>query len=234
MNLKKQYRTQIVFIFLYLLFSGIHITSQASSSGRAHKNLDPILINGKKYVLHSTAINGHQYIASPTFENGSVTIKGEVYKNVMLNLDVYTQELVLSFKTAQGSNQLISMSDAWITNFSIGDRNFVFRTSESGTKDIYQTIGNDDVKILYQWEKSMRLNPNSGKHYFTSSAKKSYALINGEVKRFKSNRSFIECFDDSYKELLKKYIKENRIRVSKLNDSDTQSLTNYCNNIIKN
>ena len=162
------------------------------------------------------------FLNSHDFEKGNVIINGVLYEDLLLNLDIYNQELVLRFTTLQGSVQQISMSDAWITNFSIGKDNFEYRTMEDGSKRIFQIFGSGNIKIIYSWEKTLRLNSSSGKHYFSKPAKKSFLLIDREICAFKNNRSFIKCFDENYRFLIRKYLKESKIKVSRLNDTEIE------------
>jgi hypothetical protein len=197
-------------------------------------NLDPVLINGKKYDFYSHNINGHQFLNDNAFSKGEVTINGEVYTDLMLNLDIYNQQLIMLFKSVQGSDQVIIMSDAWIESFKIDHQYFEYITLADGSKNIFQVNGNKNVKVLYNWSKLMTLNSSSGKHYFSRPNKKAFLMINEEIISFKNNRSFINCFSDEKKSLLKKHIKSNKIKVSRLNDSEMESLIDYCNTLYSN
>lgn len=209
-------------------------TSFSSNNYFAVRNLDPVLVNGKKYLFFPINVVGHQYLNSQDFEKGSVVINGIQYDSLMLNLDIYNQQLVLRFTNLQGATQVLSMSNAWVTKFSIGRDNFEFKSMEDGTKRIFQVIGSGNIKILYSWSKTMKLNPSSGKYDFSRPQKKSFLLIDSELKAFKRNRSFLKCFDDDQKKLLKNYLRDNRLKISRLNKYQIEDLIFYCNKIYKN
>lgn len=196
--------------------------------------LDPVLINGKKYSFYKSNVEGNQFLNENGFTKGSVTINGKQYEDLQLNIDIYNQQLVLLYNAIQGNERKLVMSDAWITTFSIGLQNFEFISLDNDNKQIFQVIGEGSFKVLYHWNKQMTLNPNSGRYFFSPSYKTSYLLVNGVFLEYKNNRSFINCFKDNSKQLVKRFLKENKIKVSKLNDSGMDGLMEYCNSLISN
>lgn len=198
------------------------------------ENLDPVLINGTKYSFFPANIDGHQYLVSHEHSTGKVTISGKEYNQILLNYDIYNQTLVLKFASKEGSMQMISMSDAWISSFSLYGKNFEFREIEDGSKKIFQVIGENELKVLYYWKKHMKLNASTGKYYFTNPIKENYLFINNNLMQYKGNRSFIKLFAKKHQKLIKNYIKNEKIRVSKLNDSQVINLINKCNIICEN
>jgi hypothetical protein len=224
----------IPFFALLLLIGLSNHTFGGVENSYSVNNLDPVLINGKKYDFYSHNINGHQFLNDNSFSEGEVTINGEVYTDLMLNLDIYNQQLIMLFKSPQGSDQVIVMSDAWIESFRINNQIFEYRILADGSKKIFQVVGSKNIKVLYRWSKLMALNSSSGKHHFSHPNKEAFLLIDDEIKGFKKNRSFINCFSEDKKPQLKKHLKANKIKVSRLNDSEMESLIDYCNTLYLN
>ncbi len=215
-------------IFLFTSSMAFGLTPERS------KSVDPVLINGTKYNFFPTNIDGHQYLISQDFSAGSATINGKIFNNLLMNYDIYNQSIVLQFTNQKGSKQMLTMSDAWITGFSLLDKNFVCRKMEDGSKKIFQEIGTEKIKILYSWRKLMRLNSSSGKYYFTKPGKDAFLLVNNTLKQFRGNRSFIKSFEEKHQNLIKKHMKKEGIRVSRLNDLQMLYLIEQCNIICKN
>ena len=212
--------------------------SNETQAGRqcffSHPDPDPVLVNGKQYLFFKPGAQGHQYLYENTFYTGSVIINGQIYYDLRINLDIYNQQLILQFITSQGVEQQLEMSDAWISSFSLNERNFEIIAGADGIKQIFQVIGSDSVRVLYSWKKTLKMNPHSGKYYFSAPAKISFLSMNGELKPYKNNRSFVSCFPDENIQHIKKYLKTNRIKVSKLNDFNMEGLIQYCKTIYQN
>lgn len=235
--MQKSILSKLILIQFYSLLILIGLSNETFGGIRnsySVNNLDPVLINGKKYDFYTHNINGHQFLNNNTFSKGEVTINGEVYTDLMLNLDIYNQQLIMLFKSAQGSDQVIVMSDAWIESFRIDRQFFEYRILADGSKRIFQVVGSKNIKVLYSWSKLMRLNSSSGKYFFSHPNREAFLLIDEEIKSFRNNRSFANCFSDEKKHLLKKHLKAYKIKVSKLIDSEMESLIHYCNTLYSN
>jgi len=229
----KKLKYSFPFVSLYLLA----ISSQAFAKfGNSNETsnpiyLDPVVINGKQYVFHVMNVEGHQFLGTGNFEKGSLTIKGEIYENQNLRYDIYNQQLTLQFTNQFESKKIIVISDAWLTHFSMGNKNFEVVSEVNGDKKIYQTFGKDNIKVLYAWRKDLMLNTSKGHYNFTQPYRNLYVLINDVKHQYKRNRSFINAFPKDISPLIKKYLKQNRIKVSKANDIVVEGLVNYCNSI---
>lgn len=190
------------------------------------------VINGKKYDYLVPQMEGHQFISQKSFIKGTATINGRLYTDLILNLDVFNQQLVLEYINNQGVKHLLAMSDASVTSFSIGSSDFEFKDVPDGTKQIFQVIGSGKTQVLYGWKKRIEMNQSKGSFYYTPVYKASYVNINDKLIRYKNKRSFLKCFPTDKKMQIKQFIKENRIKFNKATDRDMADLINFCNSII--
>jgi hypothetical protein len=199
--------------------------------------LDPTLINGKQYTFQlPQGVKGHQFLWTNDFVLGSVVAKEQIYNQQLLRYDIYNQQITLKFVNQFGSEKIIVLSDAWLTNFALGETSFEVIAMDNEGKKIFQTIGQREVRVLYAWKKQMKLNGSSGKSYylFTEPQRDCYIQKSGEIIPYKWNRSFARAFGKNNYSQIIKYLRKNKISVRKASDKEMEELLNFCNSINQN
>ena len=226
----KSFSTLIIFTSITLVSN----TSYSQNNIYSLYGIDPVLYNGRHYSFNlSSKTQGHPYIYTPDYEPGYVRIRGRLFNNVLLNYDIYNQELVLKYKNLQGTVSYIMLSKAWLNKFSLHNNEFELIETGDGQKGFFQVIGHDTLKVLYHWEKQLSLSLQTGnKNYnFSEPLKTMYLSRNEGFHRFRNNKSFIEFFEPDKKDLIKKYLIQNRINVKKASDDIMLNLISYCSHI---
>lgn len=196
--------------------------------------LDPTLYNGQYNPNVLTKdVKNHPFIYGPDFNKGTITIKGRIYKNINLNYDIYNQEILLKYKNNFGANVMLRLSKAWINKFTLDNNCFELIKYPESEKRIYQVIGHDSIKVLYYWEKDLDINQNAGskKYHFSNPKKSMFVYKNKQIIKFKNKKSFIKIFDLDNQSAIKKYLKQNKIKIKKSSDKVMLNLITYCNNI---
>lgn len=195
---------------------------------------DPLLYNGKYYTFFYPLNTGdNQYLTDRQFEPGTVTLRGVTYTDLLLNYDIYNQQLLLEYTGNPDVTPVIILSDAWLETFSIKDKNFRIFTISDEVKRIYQEIGADQTRILYFWKKYLQLNNTIGgtKRTFSNPTREMYLLTDGKIVKYWNNRSFINLFGPENKEVVREYLHGHRINVKKASDKIMAVLINYCNTL---
>lgn len=222
--------TAIGFITIFLC-SAFQVNAQDISS---IYGLDPLLHNGRTYAFTlSNGTIGHPFLHTQNYASGYVIIKNEKFKDILLNYDIYNQELILKYKDLHGAFNFIKLSKAWLRGFYLHNDAFVLIEAEDGQKQFFQVIGQDGLQILYQWQKKMSLSMQTGsKNYqFLDPEKIMYLFSNKEFFRFKNNKSFIAYFEPSLRDYLKEYLSQNKINVKKASDEEMLNLITFCSRI---
>jgi len=196
--------------------------------------LDQLLHNGKQYTYFLPAgTSGSPFFHGPEYEQGSVQIRGISYKNLLLNYDVYNQQLILRFKTLAGNEQLMAISNAWLEAFTFGNKQFELLALQDTMRQIYQVIGTGDIRVLYSFTKILSLDKSYGATNFNFSkpTRESVLLIGSRPIKYKNNRSFIALFSPVNQPILKKFLRQQKINVKKANDLQMVKLMNFCNTL---
>lgn len=194
---------------------------------------DPLLYNGKKYTYFlPPGTGGHQFFTSPDYFIGSVSIKDRTFDDLTLNYDIFNQQLLLQYATANGAFNIIEVSKAWLEGFTLGSMHFQYLDLE-GTPQFYQVIGENNVKILYRWKKDLKLDigATSGNFTFTPAIRSAFVMMDGNLYPYRSKRSLVKLFDPAKRSEIKNYIRKNRISIKKASDSTMAGLINFIDNL---
>jgi hypothetical protein len=219
--------------FLIIVLS-LAFPANAQDNNALIYGLDPLLYNGRTYAFTlSYGTIGHPFLNTPSYESGYVIIRDEKFNDILLNYDIYNQELILKYKDLHGAFNFIKLSKAWLRGFYLHGDAFVLIESEDGQKQFFQVIGQNGLQVLYQWQKKMSLSMQTGsKNYqFSDPEKTMYLYSNKEFYRFKNNKSFIAYFIPSQQDYVKKYLAQNKINVKKASDEKMLKLITFCSRI---
>ena len=221
---------KILLSLIIIFFSTIYSFSQDVDS---IYGLNPILYNGQLYTYYvPSSVSGNQYLHNKDFHAGIVNIKNTQFDNVLLNYDIYNQEVVLLFELKQRLLVIKLLKDK-INNFLIGNEYFELIQDDQSDYIIYQVIGDGNYKILYRWQKWLKLSTDkeSGGYLFTKPIKTTYLKINNEIFKYRNNRTFLSLMEDSKKQQVKKYLKQNKINVRRASDNELSELIKLCNSL---
>jgi hypothetical protein len=193
---------------------------------------DQHLINGIEYVnlhLHSS---GHKFLDEDKFYVGRLVIDKKVYRDIFLKYDIYNQQVLLLIGSLSGGHKQIIVNTLRIDEFEINGRIFRKYTFPGIGTRFYQYIGNDEMACLYHFKKEEIFRPIDRYTFseFTDMKKKSYIYWKSELHEFKGTHSFARTFPDHQPEI-KAFIRQNKLKIRKLNDQQMYRLISYCQSI---
>lgn len=233
-KIRMKFLFQLSMIFLIQFLSNSGSAQETLLPDNQVYGLDPLLYNGKQYAYFLPAgTSGSPFLNGPEYEQGSVQIRGISYKSLLLNYDVYNQQLILRFKTQAGNEQLMTISNAWLEAFTLDNKQFELLALQDTMRQIYQVIGTGNIRILYSFTKILSLDKSYGATNFNFSkpTRESVLLIGSKPIRYKNNRSFIALFGPVNQPILKKFLRQQKINVKKANDLQMVKLMNFCNTL---
>lgn len=188
------------------------------------------LINGQLYKAKNENVIGDPYFLNFYSNDRSVVYRGKHFENLKLRYDIFDQEILLIYLFNNTEYKLYLQKEL-ITNFTFENKTFINRAY--GAKEdtrFYQVIGQDfQVKVLYYWTKGIaNVNFNNPDiKYFTPKQKETYLLFDNELIGFNRNRSFAGRFSVEHKKAIKKYLRQNKVKVNLATDSEMELLVEY-------
>jgi hypothetical protein len=227
---------RVICVFLLTFLISVSETVQCQQATLKYDKaygLNQTLCNGKKYnYFLPPGTKGHQYLLSPDYFTGTVTLKGKCFWDVALNYDILNQQLLLQYEVEPGAWNIIEVSKAWLSGFSLGNRNFELLDLQQAPC-FYQVLGEGPVRILYYWRKNLKLEVaiGSSDYIFSPPIRDSYVLINGQLRQYRSKRSLISIFGPDHRQEIKNYLRRNKIKVNKSSDQKMAELINFIGNI---
>lgn len=196
---------------------------------------DPLLLNGKIYVFHiPPGTEGHPFLAGREFSKGKLNLKGQEYNDVLLNYDIYNQQLLLKYNELTGASNPIILSDAWMEGFTIDNKDFkVFAFPGDSIKRFYQVISSGSYQVLYGFRKKLELSHfhGSSNRIFSGTIRTMYLMHEGRPTAYRSNKSFLKLFDRVSRNRIKDFLRKNRIKVKKSDDEHISSLVSFINTV---
>jgi hypothetical protein len=228
------FSSKVLFLFIFVINTLLISGQQVSMGSDQVYGSDPLLYNGRYYTFYPPLnTGGSQYLSDRQFETGSVTLRGITYSNLLLNYDIYNQELILKYQSNTGAVNLIIVSDAWLQSFNIRGMKFEVIATQDTMKKIYQVLGEGKYRVYYYWSRKLNLDSFYGsKNFVFSSAGREMNLFNGQqIMKYNNNRSFYSLFDQDKRNNIKEYLRANRIKIKKVNDQIMNDLILYCNSL---
>ena len=221
-------------ILLFLILIWVSVSADAQTENRSYSSLNDRLYNGKVYSYYPpTDVVGTQFINDEIFSMSTVWIEGEAFKDILLNYDILNQEVLLSFKDAQGAQKIIALSMAYVDSFYYEQKLFVIiRDNDDGTK-IYQRIKSQSFQFYFLWHKNLNLQTslNIIKYEFSKPLRKIYFVYDGKKNAVSNNRSLIKLFSKKHQTVLRKYMRSHKMKLGKMNDSQFLELLTYIDNL---
>jgi len=197
---------------------------------------DPLIQNGVYYRYPYYNALGHPFLDQKEFKTGSVDFRGKHYGGLSINYDLFNQLIVLSWES-EGVLQMSLLAPEFVSGFRLNGKHFVKLDIQDGVADFYQLVSETPgVSCYYSWYKERREVRDSGNRSifsFSDQRIRRFLLRDGQLSRYKSNKSFIKLFPEASRDLLKTYLHENRLQVMESNDQIMKDLISYCNRILE-
>jgi len=196
--------------------------------------LDQVLVNGIFYEDKYLIKTGHQFYMEDQLYKGTLVYRGKEYQGIEMKYDIFDQQLILYIKHNNSLVRIVPLND-FISAFSLGNK-FFSKYNFQGEPGFYQVVcDTEKLKCLYYWFKQKNdsnTNSKSISYEFTDSKKKNYLVLNGSIITYRNKRSFLEIFPLEIKALVRQYIVDNHIKVTKSSDEEISGLLAHCNSLL--
>ena len=176
-----------------------------------------ILFRGQQAARYIFPANGNPYWSQPEFERGDITFEGNLYHDVLINIDAHAQKALVKF---EGSPFAVALVPALTPSFTMGRRRFVgMGPGQALPEGFYEILGEGPelvYKHVYKRLDSSVMNVNGSvigyeDRNYRSEVTRHFAYIkayyfrdaDGQFSRFQSLGSLIRKFPNRRKEIRK-------------------------------
>ena len=186
------------------------------------------LLNGKKYYRLYFNTIGHPFFNQDQFRKGSLLINGVRYENVLIQYDIYNQQVILQQNDQKGYTEQLILTKEYIDEFTLDGK--LFRRMsfpETGTQ-FFQIVNTEEVSCFLFWGKTMSIEGSSLTTRFTSQSAEIYLLVSNRLNLIRNTSSLIEIFGKEYSREIKRFKRRYRVSFRKVSDEGLRQLINYC------
>ena len=188
-----------------------------------------VLFRGKQATRYTLAYNGNPYWERPDFHNGDIVFEGNLYRNLLLNVDAREQRVLV--RKSSGVTA-VSLTPLQTPSFTIGDRHFVgIGPGETLAEGFYEVFGTGEEKVYKHVEKVLSeavadMNGSAIGYYdpgYRSDVYRYFAIrttyffrnAEGEFSRIRSRGSLLRKFPSDSRKAIRKAVKAAGIGNSK-------------------
>ena len=185
------------------------------------------LYNGSEYIPNGQRANGFPYYGSNSMLSGSVSCKGVTYLGLNLYYDLVADELITN---NYPKNALIKLPKEKVDSFSLGTHTFLHldapKTNGTLKEDGYYerlTVNEPGVYVRRSKRLIIPSGPEEPKYTLYNTY---YVNINGQYYPVEGKKDLLNSLKD-HGDLLKKFIRANKLNFKKQFEEAVISLSNY-------
>jgi hypothetical protein len=238
-----------VFLYVVLLFISAPVCYSQQNSSDKQGNLfslvnnkvdsslenDFVLMNARYFIDKYPNASGNPYFVVSNNYPCKLVLGNRTYRDIQLIYDIFEQKLhfVLNKTTENGVN--FELNNQVITRFYLDDKVFVnyYEVPILPQSGFYEEIFlGKHLNVYARWSKDYvdKITPQYIGE-FTSQKRKLLFEINGKMVDISSRKSFLKIFAGE-RDRIKSFMKENKIRLFKSNNSDVIELFSYADSFL--
>ena len=187
-------------------------TADIQSFVQSRLGPDPRLYNGYEYIRNGIPAKGFPFFDSAALQTGTLTYDGIFYQDLPLEYDVVSDQVVIADYTAKS---LISLISQKVAHFSIGPHPFRYINAEKTTlpkTGFYEELyAAGPAALLARHEKKLVFSSNREEQAKYYSDDTYFLELDGKFYRVDGEDALLDVLKDK-KDVLKKYIRDNKIR----------------------
>ena len=181
------------------------------------------------------SIDSHPYFNTDSYRRGSLLLNGEAYDNVLINYDIYDQQVILQLPDwISGLNNKLVLNRELIDYFEIDGHTFrLISSPETGTS-FFQVISTGEISCYLHWTKNLYRSSTSvnARYKYLKQSRRIYLQKGDQLFLVKNKSSFTRIFDEAYQEEIKGYLRREKIRFRNESDEKLGDLMDFCAGLI--
>ena len=192
-----------------------------------------ILFNGRIWKNLYYMVEGDQFLFAKEFLPGSVTMKGKLFTNVSIKYDIFKDEILTPIDPFGGILQLNKeMVDSFTVFYQNRTYQFIKIPEDSllGLNGYANILYNGKTSLYVKYNKKIDRPSVKGENDKFYQVRRIYFMKNNKAYLITNKRDLLKIMIED-KEMVKHFIKTNRIKVSKNNPESFLPLIGYYDSI---
>ena len=174
-----------------------------------------VLFRGEQAAAYSFLANGNPYWEDAAFRRGNIVFEGNLYQDVLLNIDAHAQRVLVHLSSGPFS---VSLSPALTPSFTMDGRRFAgFGPGEALPEGFYEIFGEGPERIYKRVDKPLNSNFSNANgdligyydEHYRADVYRHFALVrtyyfrdaDGQFSRIKGKGALLRKFPERKKEL---------------------------------
>ncbi len=223
----------VVSVCLLLAFCGLSQTSTTLlEKAELAYGVNDLLMNGRQYKEPHPTAKGDPFLL-PKMIDGTVYIKGEIFEDVGLKYDIFSDDLLMRVTSKQAWFQYIVANEQLVDSFQIEDRKFLNAQFIDGSEKVggyFEVLNNGKIKFYQKHFKTFN-DVHDSKYpngYFFTGFPSLFVLENGTLTKLKNKGALLKYFKNE-KGPLKQFMKSSSIKYKKATNEQLKSIAQFCN-----
>jgi hypothetical protein len=192
------------------------------------------LLNGRQYVLPNSG-NSHPYFNTEHYRPGSLVLNGEAYDSVLVNYDIYDQQLILQVSGwFSDLNNKIVLNREEIDHFQIDGLTFRKMSFPKTGTSFFQVLSSGEISCYLLWTKKLYRSSTSSnaKFRYLKQSREVCLQREGRLYVVSSRSSFTSIYDEAYRKEIREFLRREKIRFKNASDEKLGELMNFCTQLI--
>jgi hypothetical protein len=192
-----------------------------------------ILFNGRAWRNLYYNVQGDQFLFENKFFPGTVTIGNRQFTGIILKYDIFNDEII----TVNNMGIIIQLNKEMIDRFTLssGDITYYFYQIDTAQYAPFSGYVNvlfeDDVSLLIRYRKEILQHTGDAVFYRFNQLHRIYLSKEGILYPVGNKKDLLDFMTDRL-HLVRSYIKNNRIRISKKDPRSFVPVVEYYNNLL--
>ena len=171
---------------------------------------------GKMWSNKYTNVKGDQFLFSREFLPGSLTINGTFYKNILINYDIYNDEILVP----KNNSAIVQLNKEMIDSFLVINSGVAYRfvndrmDSMSDIKGYVNQLYKGKSILYVKYKKEIEELAVDDKYDLFFRTFRIYFLKDGQIHQLTSKRDLLKILKED-KTKINDFMKKNRLKVSK-------------------
>lgn len=227
----------ISFISFNLIASGSEYRgiSACNLSGISYKTdtlkENQLLYNGRIWKNLYYTVEGDQFLFSKSFLPGKVIMRGKLFDDMHILVDVYKDEILIPLSTGG----VLQLNKEMIDSFSIIFLNKTYnfaRIQLDSLNSFVQVVYKGETALFEKHAKKIDKLAEGGQYDKFYQADQTYFEMNGKLYPVAGKRDLLNVLEDK-RELVSSFMRKNKIKISKTNPESYIPVLKYLDTILQ-